>query len=59
MKNLSRRHFLHGVAAAAVLTHIPFARAADDGIAWHDPKDTGIEGKGWSDTKRFYDRLPC
>ncbi|MEX2215728.1 MAG: SGNH/GDSL hydrolase family protein [Phycisphaeraceae bacterium] len=40
------------------MARTPFAVAADDPIAWHDPKDTGIEGKGWSETKRFYDRLP-
>jgi hypothetical protein len=25
---------------------------------WHDCKDLGIEGKGWSDTTASYDRLP-
>jgi hypothetical protein len=27
-------------------------------INWFDISDWGIEGKGWNDTQRFYDRLP-
>jgi hypothetical protein len=27
-------------------------------IVWHDISDWGVEGKGWRDTQRFYDRLP-
>lgn len=27
--------------------------------AWHDVQQCGVEGKGWSDTARFYDRLPA
>lgn len=27
-------------------------------IAWYNVADWGVEGKGWSDTKRYYDRLP-
>jgi hypothetical protein len=27
-------------------------------ISWFDISDWGIEGKGWNDTQRFYDRLP-
>lgn len=30
-----------------------------DGVAWHDVKQWGVEGKGWDDTARFYDRLPA
>lgn len=29
-----------------------------DGIVWHDCKELGIEGKGWTDTPGFYDRIP-
>lgn len=36
------------------------ARASDDGkTLWYDCKDIGVEGKGWSDTPSFYDRLPA
>lgn len=27
-------------------------------MIWHNVEDWGIEGKGWSDTKRYYHRLP-
>src|SRR5579859_1666134 len=26
---------------------------------WHDPVEWGVEGKGWTDTERFYDRFPA
>jgi hypothetical protein len=35
------------------------ATASDDGnTLWYDCKDVGVEGKGWSDSQSFYDRLP-
>lgn len=30
-----------------------------DGIDWYDVKEWGVEGKGWVDTERYYDRLPA
>lgn len=27
--------------------------------AWYDVSQWGVEGKGWTDTERFYDRLPA
>jgi hypothetical protein len=30
-----------------------------DNLRWHDIRDWGIEGKGWQETERFYDRLPA
>ena len=42
---------------ACVIAAAP--QAGQDGqIVWHDCKDIGIEGKGWSDTLSVYDRLP-
>lgn len=32
---------------------------ADDRTVWHDCQSLTVEGKGWSDTKAFYDRLPA
>ena len=29
------------------------------GIAWYDVRLLGVEGKGWSDTEGYYDRLPA
>ncbi|HOX57267.1 MAG TPA: SGNH/GDSL hydrolase family protein [Candidatus Paceibacterota bacterium] len=36
-------------------------QAADQagGLRWHDARTLTVEGKGWSDTKQFYDRLPA
>jgi len=28
-------------------------------IAWYDVRSLGVEGKGWSDTEDYYDRLPA
>ena len=30
-----------------------------DGIAWYDVQRWGVEGKGWNDTVRYFDRLPA
>jgi hypothetical protein len=26
---------------------------------WHDVREWGVEGRGWADTERFFDRLPA
>ncbi len=33
--------------------------ASPDTITWHTVSSWGVEGRGWSDVKRFYDRLPA
>ena len=33
--------------------------AIQDTITWHAVSDWGVEGRGWSNVKRFYDRLPA
>ena len=33
------------------------AMSAD--VVWHDVAEWGVEGKGWNDTARYYDRLPA
>jgi len=33
--------------------------ASPDSITWHTVSDWGVEGRGWTDVKRFYDRLPA
>jgi hypothetical protein len=30
-----------------------------DSIAWHVVSDWGVEGRGWADVNRYYDRLPA
>ena len=41
-----------GEAAAAVKPKI------EDGVAFYNVQDWGVEGRGWNDTKRYFDRLP-
>lgn len=57
---LSRREFgfatLGTFAAASVAGSI---RRGREELQWHDVSTWGVEGKGWSDTARFYDRLPA
>jgi hypothetical protein len=31
----------------------------EERLVWHDLREFGVEGKGWDDTERFYDRLPA
>jgi hypothetical protein len=36
--------------------------AHDEGssaLVWHDVRDWGVEGRGWDDVERYYDRLPA
>ena len=35
------------------------SNAAPEKILWSDIKQLGVEGRGWDDTKEFYDRLPA
>lgn len=35
------------------------ADAAQNHIRWSDIRQFGVEGRGWNDTKDFYDRLPA
>lgn len=34
-------------------------RKPGEGMLWYDIKLLGVEGRGWNDTKAFYDRLPA
>jgi lysophospholipase L1-like esterase len=31
----------------------------EDGVAWYDVQQWGVEGRGWTDVKRYFDRLPA
>lgn len=53
---------LAGAAAPAAERTIDPARAQSDPggtTLWYDVRDLDVEGKGWSDTKAFFDRLPA
>jgi hypothetical protein len=34
-------------------------RGQEVSTRWHDVRDLGVEGKGWTDTRAFFDRLPA
>ena len=34
------------------------AAPAEAAVAWYNVQDWEVEGKGWADTKRYFDRLP-
>jgi GDSL-like Lipase/Acylhydrolase family/N-terminus of Esterase_SGNH_hydro-type len=46
------------ITGAAVSTRSATHFAKSD-LVWFDIKDLGVEGKGWTDTLTFYDRLPA
>ena len=37
----------------------PAAAVAEADLVWRDIREFRVEGKGWTDTGRFYDRLPA
>lgn len=37
----------------------PAEPKVENGIAWHDVTQRGVEGRGWNDTARFFDRFPA
>lgn len=63
------RTFPFLVACLSVLVAPRAVRAAEndppkgppgpEAVTWHDCKDLLVEGKGWTDTQSFYDRLPA
>lgn len=65
----SRREFLAfsaAGAAAASLSRIGLGQETpsvkpklEDGLAWYDVRGWGVEGRGWSQTARYFDRLPA
>ena len=67
---MNRRHFL-AAAAVATTAALPKAfaqsrpattKAADavpDDVVWHDVREWGVEGRGFSDTESHFDRLPA
>lgn len=65
--SFGRREFL-GLSAAGLAALIGHGRCptawsaepnVEDGIAWYDVREWGVEGKGWTDTARYFDRLPA
>ncbi len=58
--SLSRRNFLATAGVFAVAPYsLSFGQDQQNKIAWHNVQDWGIEGKGWDDTAKYFDRLPA
>jgi len=64
---ICRRAFLVLLAAGLVTSCLGAGRVAaaevapkvEDDVAWYDVTGWGVEGKGWIDTARYFDRLPA
>jgi hypothetical protein len=71
---MNRRQFLASsvaVASAASLGHLveaapatapattPASQPIPDNLIWHDVRDWGVEGRGFDDTERYFDRFPA
>lgn len=44
---------------AAEETKIPHTTIDKDPLYWYDARDLDVEGRGWTDVKEYYDRLPA
>ncbi len=62
MKNqISRRNFVAATAAFAasgISSSRNISLAAQPDTKWHDVREWGVEGRGFSDTEKYFDRLP-
>jgi lysophospholipase L1-like esterase len=59
---VSRRKFLMlagSGAAGLVAASVRGAEKKEPELDWHDVRDWGVEGKGWTDTVKYFDRLPA
>jgi hypothetical protein len=63
-RHYSRRQFTTQLVGGAItlgLSPALFAQKSlilKDEIDWYDIKEIGVEGKGWTETKRYFDRFP-
>jgi len=51
--------FLHAFSVKTSAETISPSAKDNDALLWHDIRSLDVEGKGWADTKSFYDRLPA
>jgi len=49
-----------GVGALALMNRSSWGQESrgKSHLLWHDVRDWGVEGKGWTDTSKYFDRLP-
>ena len=52
------RHFILLMSLITPCTAAVAASESADSMAWHEPSQWGIEGRGWTNVQRYYDRLP-
>ena len=58
--NCSRRSFLTASAVSALSAAGGALDAAQsDNVQWHDVREWGVEGRGFADTEKYFDRLPA
>ena len=58
--HIARRTFLAcGAAGLAAARLGAQDKPPAPDLAWHDVRDWGVEGRGWTDTARWFDRLPA
>ncbi len=67
--SLNRRHVLGlslgGMIGAGIAWYSPAVQGEtvkptrENGVAWYDVTQWGVEGRGWNETKRYFDRLPA
>ncbi|MCA9078041.1 MAG: SGNH/GDSL hydrolase family protein [Planctomycetaceae bacterium] len=61
--SLNRRHFLSLAASTALVGSTRWAWGDDTSdepmLDWHDVQNWGVEGKGWDNTAKYFDRLPA
>jgi len=50
--------FLRAPVGLAADEPKPAAPKIEQGTAWYDVQAWGVEGRGWTDTNRYFDRLP-
>ncbi|HIK91871.1 MAG TPA: hypothetical protein EYG03_07805 [Planctomycetes bacterium] len=57
--NCSRRSFITSATAGTFAAASGMLNASQSGeIQWHDVRDWGVEGRGFADTEKYFDRLP-
>lgn len=57
---MRRRQFLMTTGAASLAAMLGPAWGQDaPALTWHDVCDWGVEGKGWTETEKYFDRLPA
>ena len=50
---------IHTLSPATAAERIDPSVERVDALSWYDTRHLYVEGKGWTDTNSFYDRLPA